>query len=399
MGHSALMDVSSMDALVDAWRSIERRSTPRSRQSSGVDGQRIVDFNQNFSAYCRELSHGIRSPDGYLFSPLRPHFILKTSGKTRVICVPTVRDRVVQRAVLEFLSKDDRCGLKNNVSFGFIPGRSVEKAVRAACRLRASHRWAYKTDITSFFDAIPREAIAEAVQRYVRERSLHFLLLGAAACEIEAETRTQSQKIRAAGIRSGRGVRQGMPLSPFFANLVLRRFDQTIESAGVHMVRYADDLICLAGSEDECAEIHRVVSEALAKEGLTVPEPGTGKTVVYPPETPAEFLGLSLHPQSGGYVLEVTREQTATIRQRVVDLANVEQFSHAGFRLGDFFRRLDGALAGYGGAYAFASNASHVDKVLGAARREAVERLFERELGIDITSLTPAKRKFIGLDD
>jgi group II intron reverse transcriptase/maturase len=388
-----------MNALVDAWRTMLRRSTPRSRLSSGVDDQRIVDFDHNYSGNCRELARAIRSPDGYRFSALRPHFIPKAGGKTRVICVPTVRDRVVQRAVTDFLSNGDRCGLENSVSFGFIPGRSVEQAVRVACRLRVTHRWAYKTDITSFFDAIERDVLADAVRRHVRDRSLHPLLLAAAECEIEVSNRTQSERLRQAGIRSGRGVRQGMPLSPFFANLVLRRFDRTIERAGVRMVRYADDLICLADSEAECMVVHERVRAALHEERLTVPEPGGGKTQVYSPEQAAEFLGLSLRPESGGYVLEVSAEQTAKIRQRIVDFADIPQLMRAGLNLGGFFRRLDGTLAGYGGAYAFASNAAHLEKVLSTARHDAVERLFEKELGIPLASLTAEKRRFIGVDE
>ena len=398
MGRSALLHVSSMDALDRAWRTILQRSTRRSRRSSGVDDQTIIDFDLNRSTNFRELSYALRTPPGYQFSPLRPHFIPKAGGKNRVICVPTVRDRVVQRAVIDFLAEGDRCRLKNEVSYGFIPGRSVEKAARTACRLRAKHRWVYKTDITSFFDAIPREVLADAVRRHVRDRSLHRLLIAASNCEIAAATPTQSEKVRAAGIRSGRGVRQGMPLSPFFANLVLRRFDGRIESAGIHMVRYADDLICLADSNSSCLAIHELVKAALHHEGLTVPDPDTGgKTRIYAPEEAAEFLGLSLRPESGGYVLEVSAEQTTRIRQRIVDLADVAQLTRAGLDLGGFFRRIDGALAGYGGAYAFASNAAHVEKVLAAARQDAVARLFEKELGIPLASLTPEKKKFIGL--
>lgn len=398
MGHSALFQVSSVKSLIAAWQGILRRSTPRSRLSSGIDNQRLVDFDQNFVGNCRQLSDELRDPGGYQFSALRPHFIPKIGGKTRVICVPTVRDRVVQRAVNDFLSAGDRCKLSNGVSFGFIPGRSVELAARKACRLRESAPWAYKTDITSFFDAIDRRVLADAIGRGVKDRSLHALLLAAASSEIHTVIRTQDEKLRRLGIHTGRGVRQGMPLSPFFANLVLRRFDRTIEAAGIRMVRYADDLICLADSRATCESIHERVKGALALEGLSIPDPGAAKTCVYEPDEPAEFLGLSLRRESGSYVLEVSAEQTAKVRQKIADLADVSQLSAAGLGLGDFFRRLDGSVAGYSGAYSFANNAAHLEKALDSARRSAVERLFERELGLNVGALSAEKRRFIGLE-
>ena len=240
--------------------------------------------------------------------------------------------------------------------------------------------------------------LATAIRRVVRDRSLHALLISASHCEIEEASRTQSEKIRAAGIRSGRGIRQGMPLSPFFANLVLARFDRVIEKAGIHMVRYADDLICLADSKSACLDIHELVKNALQVEGLTVPDPGaTSKTRIFEPEEAAEFLGLTLRPESGQYVLEVSAEQTRKMRQRIVDLADVAALARQGVDLGGFFKRVDGALAGYAGSYSFASNAAHVERALDGARQAAVTRLFEIELGIPVGALTPEKKKFIGL--
>lgn len=400
MTSSALLGAASIESLERAWRRMFARSTRTSRRSSGVDNQTILDFDANHIAYCRDLSRIIRRDLGFPFSPLRAFFVPKSSGGERVICIPTVRDRVVQRAISDFLASGDRCRLQNEVSFGFLPGRSVEKAVKQAIRLRSAKRWAYKADIASFFDSIPREVLTNAIRRHVLDRSLHRLLIQASCCEIAVANLTQENKLRSAGIRVGHGIRQGMPLSPFFANLVLRRFDETIHRSEVPMVRYADDLICFADAESACIAVHETVKRALAREDLSVPEPGAGsKTRIYEPDQAAEFLGLGLRPESGTYVLEVSADQTAKIRQKIGDLADIAQLTRAGLKLGGFFRRLDGAIAGYEGAYAFANNAAHLDAVLSTAKHDAVTRLFEKELGIPIAALTQEKRRFIGLDD
>lgn len=400
MSRSALDRISSIASLANAWHSIWSRASARSRRSFGIDGQTLFDFDSNRTTRCRELSTEIRSPESYQFSGLVAHLIPKSSGKDRVICVPTVRDRVVQRALSEYLADGDRCGLRNAVSYGFIPERSVGMAVRQARNLRRNHQWAYKTDITSFFDSIDRERLHQTVRAVVKDRSLHDLLNRAAHCEIIESGSSRQKRIHNAGIRLGRGVRQGMPLSPFFANAMLKRFDRAVESTGTLMVRYADDLICFADSELACEKIHGVVTGALAEEGLNVPGPGPGsKTAIISPNEPAEFLGLSLRPDNGNYLLEVGSKQTAKIRQRIIELADITNLSKQGINIGGFFRRLDGAVAGYEGAYSFADNAGHVATVLEHARAAAARRLFESELGLSLAGMSDAKKRFLGVID
>jgi RNA-directed DNA polymerase len=60
-------------------------------------------------------------------------------------------------------------------------------------------------------------------------------------CEIKV-TRWNRSNIEKHGVEMRVGVRQGMPLSPILANLVLSEFDGKIERYGLKMVRYADDI-------------------------------------------------------------------------------------------------------------------------------------------------------------
>ncbi len=343
---------------------------------------------------------GMRGPSGYEFSALRAIPIPKDNGKYRIICVPTVRDRIVQRAINAFLAKDDRCGLANDVSYGFIPNRSVKKAVARARELRREKNWVYKTDITTFFDSVDRGVLEGSIRRHVRDRSLHPILTAAGRCEIDKPTSSIAKRIREAGIREGRGIRQGMPLSPFFANLLLKNFDRAIQRAGIPMVRYADDLICLATSQGECQAIHQSVVAALAKEGLTVPDIGPlSKTRIYEPDEPAEFLGLQLRPQTGDYVLEVPAQQTLKICQRISDFAAVDSPENRGITITGFNNRLEGVIAGYVGAYEFAHNSKHFEEALEDARRKAVKQIIKRMLKLEVDSLDADGRQFLGIPD
>jgi RNA-directed DNA polymerase len=146
--------------------------------------------------------------------------------------------------------------------------------VKEAQALRRLKRWVYKTDITAFFDSIDRDVLREKIAHHVRDRSLHQVLISAANCELAPTSREKEKRIKAAGIQVGKGVRQGMPLSPFFANLLLKNFDESIQNANISMVRYADDLICFCETNDACSAAHDLVGAALLKEGLAVPPVG-----------------------------------------------------------------------------------------------------------------------------
>src|SRR5690606_1442753 len=131
-----------------------------------------------------------------------------------VICVPPLQDRLVQRAVLEFLHIGDRLKLRNSISFGYVrdPDKTVRAAAKFACKERAARPWVYKTDISKFFDRIDRSHLAAAIEQACPSRPLRRLLTNAMHCEIGGASIAEERIILNAGIRTGVGVRQGMPL-------------------------------------------------------------------------------------------------------------------------------------------------------------------------------------------
>jgi len=154
------------------------------------------------------------------------------------------------------------------------------------------------------------------------------------------------------------------------------------------MVRYADDLICLCQTNSACTTAHELVSQALLKEGLTVPPVGPeSKSRIYAPDDPADFLGLQLRPQNGDYLLEISAQQTQKIRQRIVNFEDIDTLNKQGTDFTRFLRRLDGVLAGYSGAYEFAANAKHLEVVLESARSEAINQLLTKIFGSQVTEL------------
>ena len=100
---NAYQKVFSRDSLWEAWRHLYKNAKPPSRNTVGSDAISINDFEKNAHVRLRQLHNDLASGH-YTFSDLRPVLLKKRNGKDRLICIPTVRDRVVQRAILNFLA-------------------------------------------------------------------------------------------------------------------------------------------------------------------------------------------------------------------------------------------------------------------------------------------------------
>lgn len=398
MFRSALIEISSIVSLKSAWAYIYKNSSERSRKTKDITSESINGFSVKSDKNLKELSKEIRSKDGYKFSPLKAVLLPKSNGKYRVICVPTVQDRIVQRALLDFLSIDDKCKLLNKVSYGFVKGRGAKDAAIAARNHRSKKPWAYKTDISQFFDNIPRADLKKLIKSTVKHTSLHSLLMNVVDCELFEYKGERERKIKKAGIYKGKGVRQGMPLSPFYANLILRDFDSEIQSKGFDMIRYADDLIILCKAEDECSNAHDICKVELNKLKLSIPEPELGsKTEVYSPGKVAEFLGVGLVPSGKKYSVNIAKLQTEKIKQRIIDFSDFKTLLDEGVTIAKLGQKLEGMITGYLDAYNHCDNLKQLSSALDSSREKALKKIYVDGLGMNLELLSPEKNRFLGL--
>ncbi|MCG8093631.1 MAG: reverse transcriptase/maturase family protein [Candidatus Thiodiazotropha endolucinida] len=397
MSQSALRNVASYHSLRLAWDQVLTNSNPRTRNAR-QSGESINEFSTRRDERLSSLRARMLSSSGYDFSSLRPVILPKSGGGNRIICVPSVEDRVVQRATLNYLTDGDKCGIKNTISYGFIQDRGVKKAVTKACSLRAKNPWAYKTDIQKFFDRIDRERLKSEVRRHIKQRSLHQLVIRVIDCEIEKQNGSKEKKIYSAGIRKGKGIRQGMPLSPLLANLVLKKFDRKVETTGYKMLRYADDLIAFEESEEKCKIIHNFIEVELAKVGHNVPPPGpNSKTVIYAPSGSAEYLGMGIVNNGTKYIPVITKEQKTKILQAMADSNTFEQLVISGITIGRLAQRLEATIAGYIAAYEPCKNLNDFINALDSNRSKIMTKIFEDGLGLSLSCLNDDQRAFLGL--
>lgn len=358
MASSALNRLRSTENLHGVWKAYWPHA--RRKTSCGVDGVTPRHFNDNLKTRLAHLSERLAA--GYVHSPLRGIPIPKADGdKMRLICIPTVQDRVVQRALLQIIeSKAARLGIINDVSFGFVKDSSSQKrgaiaARDAAARCRLGKPWAFKADITAFFDRIPRDQLVEDFEKRFRLRSLSPLIRGAVSCEVEKVDPFVRRVLKENNIRDGLGLRQGMPISPILSNFLLRNFDRAFARHGYDMVRYADDLVVFASSEGECRSIQDLAIKELEKLQLSLSE---AKTMICPPEQPVDFLGMELSPKKdgSGYALRISDKKVARIKERFTIFHDLSYVLSRDMNVLEMFRYLEQMRDGYKVAYGAAEN-------------------------------------------
>lgn len=394
---TCLEDAIKPSALKKAWGKVSQAKLGKpSASRPGSDGHSLRSFALRLDDEIASISLRLRQGK-YKFSSLDPHFVPKPDGKVRVICSPVISDRVVQRSILDVISRR-QAWISNPVSYGFVFEKSVEKAAKKAIDHRTIKPWVFKTDITKFFDCIDRVELRKKVAQQVRQKSLHPLILSAIDCEIAVNNESQATRIKKQGIHPGRGVRQGMPLSPFFANLYLAAFDKACVAKGITALRYADDLIFFAASEEEALSLGDFCQDELAKIGLSIPGiSAEGKTQIYAPHENAEFLGVELRlNDEGRYVVAVSQKQLDFIKSSIYEMGSLSDLRKRGLDVTRFGNSLAARCASYSATYEYCDNSQQLDASLVDWVR-ATKAKIAIALGINPAKLSSDGQWFLGL--
>ena len=207
--------------LAEAARITLASSGARTPGIDGVDKQAMeADLPDELERIRAELLAGDYRP-----LPARRVYIPKANGKQRPLGIPTLRDRIVQRAMLMVMEPIWESDF-HRLSYGFRPERSVHHAIRTVkFQLQDSTyevgRWVIEGDLASYFDTVHHKLLMRALRKRIRDR--RFLNL---VWRILKAGHVDRNLFRAAS----EGVPQGGVISPLLSNIVLNEFDQWLEA-------------------------------------------------------------------------------------------------------------------------------------------------------------------------
>lgn len=282
------------------------RKVTGKQKAAGVDGQTCEAFEEHLIVETRKLSEQLK---GQTYRPkaVRRVHIPKPGrpNETRPLGIPTVRDRVVQRAILNVIEPilDHQF---HERSFGFRHGKGAHDALRVVeQKLQEGYVYVVDADLKGYFDSIPKERLLNLIKEHISDSRLLKLIKLFLDQSILEELREWTPIA---------GVPQGAVLSPVLSNLYLNPLDHEMAEQGFEMVRYADDFVVLCRSEFEAGVAMQMIMEWVEQAGLTL-HPTKTKIVDSRTESFA-FLGYSFR----GDKIYPRRESLAKMKTRIKEL-------------------------------------------------------------------------------
>lgn len=298
----------------EAYRRVRKDAAP------GVDGQTVAGYGENLMENLRDLL--ARAKGGsYQAPPVKRAYIPKNEKEDRPIGLPTVEDKILQRAVamiLEPIYEQEFLPF----SFGFRPGRSPHQALeylRTQC-FEQKVQWVLEVDLRKFFDTVDHRQMQELLSRRVQDGVI---------------TRLIAKWLKAGVWEKGtvsypeEGTPQGGVISPLLSNIYLHEvldkwFIESVQPAcggRTFMIRFADDFVMGFESLEDAQKVQRVIAKRFARFGLKInaqktrlvrferPSRGGAR-----PEEKAEtfdFLGFTLYWGKSRQGFQVVKRKTA----------------------------------------------------------------------------------------
>jgi RNA-directed DNA polymerase len=292
--------------------------------ATGIDGVTAAAYEANLEANLMDLLGRIKS-GRYQAPPVRRTYIPKADGTQRPLGIPTLEDKVAQRAivmVLEAIYEQDFLPC----SHGFRPRRSAHGALRVlySAITKQGQYWVLDVDIRKYFDTIPHDHLRTILDQRVTDGVIRRMI---------------DKWLKAGVLEDGllrhamEGTPQGGVISPMLSNIYLHHvldewFEREVRPRLVRsctLVRFADDFVMTFQAHYDAKRVLEVLGKRLGRFGLTL-HPDKTRFIDFRPDQrrggvhpdckgpPFDFLGFTHTWRKSRQGKNVVRQTTAKSR-------------------------------------------------------------------------------------
>ena len=243
---------------------------------------------------------------------------------TRLVCVPSVQDRILQKLFIKYLKEYYEeiykvfCKYDHALNKGYndkeveyiddkgTPNKKtiygIRKALDDVIEYRSKYKYVIKADIVKFFDNINREvAVKKFEKEFIRlneDKELVAIFKSFVYCDAKLDYGDlKYRKLIEKYLEElkGKGVRQGMPIASLCSSMYLYEFDNLIIKNSIPYIRYADDFLIFSNSYDTAKKLKDHVQENLKNIGLDIEKSaGEQKTKIYADKQKFSYLGFDI---------------------------------------------------------------------------------------------------------
>lgn len=292
------------------------KQVKRNHGAPGIDGMTVEDALPWLQEHRDELLQSIRE-GRYKPSPVRRKEIPKPDGSgVRKLGIPTVIDRVIQQAIAQQLQPIFE-PLFSDGSYGYRPGRSAQQAIRKVKDYaEQGYGQAVEIDLSKYFDTLNHELLMNLLRKQIQDKRVTELIkkyLKSGVMQNGVHCKTEE------------GSPQGGPLSPLLANIYLNEFDQEMNSRGVKVIRYADDIVVLAKSKRAATRLLESCGKVLENKLRLQMNTQKSKVVSVLARKHFKFLGFALGKNRNGVYIRAHGQSLAKAKKKLKELTSRRQ--------------------------------------------------------------------------
>jgi RNA-directed DNA polymerase len=272
--------------------------------AGGVDGMQTDELRDfvsiHWSSFKEALLLGTYQP-----SAVRKVEIPKPQGGTRMLGIPTVKDRLIQQAIGQWMSGLWESEFHAN-SYGFRPRKNAHQAVLQAREyLNEGKIYVVELDLAKFFDVVNHDKLMNLLSRKIADKRI-LRLIG----------KYLRSGIMVDGIISQRteGTPQGSPLSPLLSNIILHELDTELTQRGLSFVRYADDCSIYVKSEKAAMRVMGGITKYLEADLLL--KVNREKSKISKPAK-STLLGFSFYKTKGAWRIRIADKATERMKGKI----------------------------------------------------------------------------------